>query len=248
MLSGGHNEIFALFHDIGAARLRGVVHAGASVEQQLRAIKEWPSLFPELDAEVAHELEAEADRKRKIVDQLGPSARDAITGALGESAWEVELRDLPPDDARSELIIRFVRKLIASGARYVQVLPMRGEGGGHKYCLVHASKSLRGYTTMKEAVSESLKKDDLSLSMRVRMRDDLRISVSEVLQFLQQRYGGQTIRWSGKKGADAGAIKRVLLEGTSLFHFQCAEIKDELRRRGWLQKLNRVEQVTVPQT
>jgi three-Cys-motif partner protein len=246
MLSGGHSEIFALFHDIGAARLRGVVHADAGVEQQLQAIKELPSLFPELDAEVAHELEAKADKKRKIVDQLGPSARDAISRALGDSSWEVELRHLSPGDARSELILRFVRKLIASGARYVQVLPMSGESGGHKYCLVHASKSLKGYTTMKEAVSESLKKDDLSLSMRDRMREDLRVPVSEILEFLQQRFRGQTIRWSGKKGADVGTIKRALLDETSMFHFQAMEIKDELRGRGWFQRLDRVEQVRVP--
>lgn len=246
MLAGGHNEIFALFHDIGAARLRGVVHADTGIEQQLQAIKKSPSLFPELDAEAAHGLEAEADRKRKVVEKLVHPARDAISRALGESSWEVELRGLSPDDARTELIIRFVRKLIASGAKYVQVLPMRGESGGHKYCLVHASKSLTGYTAMKQAVSDSLKKEDLSPSMRERMREDLRMPVSEILRMMQQRFGGETVRWSGKKGGDAGTVKRMLMEETHLFGFQCAEIKHELRGRGWLRKMNRVEQVVIP--
>jgi three-Cys-motif partner protein len=245
MLSGQHNEVFALFDDIGAARLRGVVHAGAGIEQQLQALKELPSMFPELDRQVANDLAAEADKKRRVEEQYGPAARRSISLALGDSNWEEELRDLSPDAARVELIVRFVRRLIASGAAYVQVLPMHSESGGHKYCLVHASKSLSGYMAMKEAVSESLNKNDLSPTMRHRIRVDLSIPFPEILAYLQGRFGGQSIRWSATDRNNS-TVRRALLSETALFPFQASEIKSELRARGWLLRNNRIEMCQIP--
>lgn len=245
MLVAQHNEIFALFDDIGAARLRGVVHAGAAVERQLQALRELPTMFPELDQQVANGLAAEADKKRQVAEQYGPAARSRISSALGNQSWEKELRDLSPDAARVELIVRFVRRLISSGAAYVQVLPMHSESGGHKYCLVHASKSLSGYTAMKEAVSESLNKDDLSPTMRRRMRDDLTIPESEILTFLQDRFGGQVVRWSSTD-RNSITVKRALLAETALFPFQASVIKSELRARGWLQRVNKIEMCGIP--
>lgn len=246
MLSGAHNEVFALFADIGAARLRGVVHADAGVERQLRAIREAPALFPQLDAQKESELVAKAGEKRKVVQQFGDAAKAAITSALGDSDWVQDLRDLAPTEAREELIVRFMAKLVRSGARYVQVLPMRGATGGHKYCLVHASKSLRGYTAMKEAVSESLNKTELAQDMRDRMREDLRLPVAGLLSTLQQRFRGQTVRWSGLKAKEV-TVQRMLLQETDVFPLQFKEIKAALKGCGWLQRPNKIEVCVFPE-
>ena len=245
MLVGGHNEIFALFSDIGAARLRGVVHAH-SVELELNALSSRPSLFPDLDAAEATELRAAADRQRMAREPFDEVARARITGAVGESAWVDELRGFPPTQAREQLILRFVRTMVASGAKYVQVLPMRGAKGNRKYCLVHCSKALKGYTAMKEAISESLNKADLPTVMSARMRHDLRMPVSEVLEFIQTRFGGHTVRWAPSAGTDMTTVKRTLLEETGVYPFQSKEIKEAITSRGWLKREKRIEVCVVP--
>ncbi len=120
---------------------------------------------------------------------------------------------------------------------------MRGATGIHKYCLVHASKSVKAYTTMKEAVSQSLNKTDLTDEMRERIRQDLSIPMSQVWQILLSRFGGQTVRWSDPIG---GSVRGLLLEETLVFNFQCAEIKQELRQRGVLTRMNRLEMCVFP--
>src|SRR6266550_592880 len=243
MLGGGHNEILALFSDIGAVRLRGLVHTNIDAAAQLNALRQSPSLFPELDVRATQDLEERVKRQRRWLDQLEPPARDAITNALGESNGVEDLRTLSPQEARTELIVRFVQRLIASGARHALVVPMRGATGAHKYCLVHASKSLKGYTTMKEAVSQSLNKEGLADEMRERIRQDLSIPMSQVWQILLSRFGGQTVRWSDPIG---GSVRGLLLEETLVFNFQCAEIKQELRQRGVLTRMNRLEMCVFP--
>jgi three-Cys-motif partner protein len=245
MMAGDHNEILALFSDTGAVRLRGLVHADAGFEHQINALRVSPSLFPEIDAQAAQELQGKADRKRQQLAQLSPAAQDAISSALGESNWVSELRDLNSQEARTELIVRFLKKLASSGAKYLQIVPMRGARGGHKYYLVHASKSLKGYTTMKEAVSQSLNRTDLAPIVRNRMRQDLRIPLQEVLSTVQRYFGGRTVRWSGDSGV-AESVKRFLLEDTAVFNFQCSEIKRTLKDHGWLRRIGRVEQCVLP--
>jgi three-Cys-motif partner protein len=245
MLAGDHNEILALFSDIGAVRLRGLVHADAGVEHQIEALRVSPSLFPEFDARAAQDLEVKAVRKRRQLARFGAAAREAISSALGESSWVEELRDLTSQEARTEIMIRFLRKLAASGAKYLMVVPMSGATGKHKYCLVHASKSLKGYTAMKEAVSQSLNRSDLAPDMRNRVRQDLRMPLQEVLLAVRTRFGGRTVRWSGESGV-AESVKRFLLEDTAVFNFQCSEIKRALKEHGWLRTIDRVEQCVLP--
>jgi len=243
MLKGGHNEILALFSDVGAIRLRGLAHAIADVAPQLESLRLSPSLFPEFDEQATKELERRVRRHKQWIDQLQPAARAAISNALGESNWISELRESSSEVARTELIRRFVQRLFDSGAKNVLVIPMRGATGIHKYCLVHASKSVKAYTTMKEAVSQSLNKTDLTDEMRERIRQDLSIPMSQVWQILLSRFGGQTVRWSDPIG---GSVRGLLLEETLVFNFQCAEIKQELRQRGVLTRMNRLEMCVFP--
>jgi three-Cys-motif partner protein len=246
MLGGAHNEILALFSDIGAVRLRGLVHANIDATAELDALRKSPSLFPEFDAQVAQDLEKRIGRQRQWLDLLEPAAREAISNALGESHWIDDLRDLPSQEARTELIGRFVQRLFASGAGYVLVVPMRGASGAHKYCLVHASKSLKGFTTMKEVVSQSLNKGGLTDEMRERIRADLSVSLDDLLEALRSHFSTRTIRWSDQQ-VGVESVRRFLLENTDVFNFQCDEIKRALRRRGWLTRSGRVEVCVFPQ-
>lgn len=245
MLKGGHNEILALFSDVGAIRLRGLAHATADFAPQLESLRLSPSLFPEFDEQATQELERRVRRHKQWIDQLQPAARAAISNALGESNWISELRESSSEVARTELIRRFVQRLLDSGAKNVLVIPMRGATGIHKYCLVHASKSVKAYTTMKEAVSQSLNKTDLTDEMRERIRQDLSIPMSQVWQILLSRFGGQTVRWSDAIG---GSVRGLLLEETLVFNFQCAEIKQELRQRGVLTRMNKLEMCVFPRS
>lgn len=243
MLRGEHNEVLALFSDVGAIRLRGVVHATADVEAQLENLRLSPSLFPELDEQTSQELKSSIDRHQEWIDQLQPAARAAISTALGETNWIHDLRESSTQEARTELIGRFVRRLLVSGANHALVVPMRGASGVHKYCLVHVSKSVKGYTTMKEAVSQSLNREDFVGEMRERIRQDLSVSLPQVWQVLLSRFGGQTVRWSESERV---SVRPFLLEETSVFHFQCSEIKEELRRRGCLRRVERREICVFP--
>jgi three-Cys-motif partner protein len=245
MLKGDHNEILALFSDVGAIRLRGLVHSTADVAPQLESLRLSPSLFPELDEQATQELERKAKRHKQWIDQLQPAARAAISNALGESNWINELRASLSEEARTELIRRFVQRLLDSGAKHVLVIPMRGATGIRKYCLVHASKSVKAYTTMKEAVSQNLNKSDVPDEMRERIRRDLTVPMSQVWQLLLSRFGGQTVRWSDPIG---GSVRGLLLEETVAFNFQCPEIKEELRQRGLLRRMNRLEMCVFPRT
>jgi three-Cys-motif partner protein len=247
MLAGPQNEIFALFSDMGAARLRGVVHASdEDLESQLANLHWNPSLFPEMDVVDERGIYAEEGRRQEARDRTEPAARGAITRALGDDSWVTELAELDSDAVREELLKRFVAKLIDSGALYVQVIPMRDSAGYRKYCLVHASKSRKAWTTMKTAVSEGLNRPDLSEVMRDRIRQDLRQPIDLVIGWLTKRFGGQEVHWTSKKGADEGTVKRSLLDETVVFDFQCSEIKDELRAHGWLARRRAGEFCTLP--
>ena len=149
-------------------------------------------------------------------------------------------------DAQDELLRRFCGKLVASGARYVQVIPMRDAAGNHKYCLVHASRRRSGWLAMKEAVSGGLNREEFAELMRTRIKDDLRVGAATIIRHLVDRFAGQTVRWSGEKSKADGSLRQFLLQETAVFDFQCPEIQRDLKARGWLTYSNRVPMCAIP--
>lgn len=248
MLRGPQNEIFALFADMGAARLRGVVHAkDDDLVEQLLEIQQSPSLFPEMDRADQQGVRAEEERRGAARERTEPAARDAITRALGEDSWIDDLAEMDSQEAQAELLNRFVKQLQVSGAEFVQVIPMRDATGHRKYCLVHASKSRKAWTTMKTAVSSGLGSPELAEGMRDRIRADLTPPVENIIAWLAKRFGGQEVRWTGEKGKDSGTVKRVLLDETVVFDFQCNAVKDALKARKWLvRRSNKREYCVFP--
>jgi len=229
MLHGPSNEIFALFADIGAVRLRGVVHGTDQNEQRIRDVLQAPSIFEEWDQAEIAELKAESAAKAAWRERFAPGAEAAITDALGDDSWIAALAGMTPDEARQELLLRFGLKLRQAGAAHLLYIPIRDAKGVHKHFLIYATKSRMGLRAMKDAVSEGLNRKDLAPVMRDRIRDDLRVPLHAVLDQLSAKFAGQTVRWTDKKGKDAGTVRGYLLAETDVFTFQCPDIHDALK-------------------
>lgn len=227
-LAGPQNEIFALFADMGAGRLHGLVTADTSdINGQIRRLRENPSLFPEIDAEVEAQLAAEAEAYRAALDLSQPASKAHLTRALGGVEWEAELRDARPEVRPSIFLQLFIKRLIGSGARYVLTLPMRNDRGQRVYSLVHASKSAEGFCAMKEAISDGLKKELLPPDVSARIREDLSVSVGEIADRLYRAHAGTELSWTK-------AVQPAVLRGTGLFNFQLPDLRSEFVARGWI--------------
>jgi len=234
MLAGGHNEIFALFSDIGAVRLRGVVHGQDRNEAKIHSLLQNRSLFPDMIEEEVAGLREESARKAEARATFAPAAKQAISDALGDDSWEIDLADVPAEEAREQIVLRFAGKMVAAGALYWNIIPIRDAGGAYKYLLMHFTKSVSGYTTMKESVEAALNRNDLSETMRDSIREDLRLSVPYILGRLRGEFSGRTVRWSDSKDNGARTVRSFLLEETDTFPFQCKEIQRILRADGIL--------------
>lgn len=243
MLAGPQSEVFALFHDLGALRLRGILHAGSDMADQIVAIKSQPSLFADEAAQIAT-IVAKEDQRQVYIDRNEPSARRNISRALGSEDWIEDLKHMENEAAREELVFRFIRALLDAGGQNAVLLPMRNATGTHKYCLVHVSKSTVGYVTMKEAISAGLNEESLAEDMREAMKNDLRVSLAEVMQLLQLTFGGRLVRWP--RDRDEESIQWWLLSHTDVFPFQMAEIKETLKERGWIRRVDRREFCEIP--
>ncbi len=244
MLSGPQNEIFALFHDMGALRLRGILHAESDLNEQIARIRSQPSLFADEDAVIAHVV-AKEGRRQFFLDRNEPAARRNISRALGDESWIEELEGIPNDEAREILLVKFIAALLRAGGANAVILPMRGASGEHKYCLVHVSKSKAGYVAMKEAISEGLNDPAFPGEMRDAMKRDLRLSMPTLLADLQRKFGGQTVRWT--RDPKEVNVQWWLVADTDLFPFQLAELKLELEALKWIRRLPRREYCVMPQ-
>lgn len=236
-LSGPHNEIFALFADMGASRLHGLVTADSpDVEGQLRALESHPSLFPELDAEAAARIAAAAEEKAHALDMSRPAAREHVSRALGNDAWVEHLAQIDAKDRPTAFVRMFIQRLVQDGAVYVLAIPMRNRDGRRVYTLVHASKSAKGFTAMKEAVSSGLRKETLPENVRRMIREDLAQPVENIAAQLRTAFAEQVVSWTGDVGP---TVRGYVLERTGMFDFQLDELKDTLSNEGILRRISR---------
>jgi three-Cys-motif partner protein len=230
LLAGPSNEMFVLFADIGAVRLRGVVHAGdKDLKQSLERLTQ-PDLFPGQVADAKAAIAEEQAQRHQRRAATAKAAVTKLTQALGDEGWMDQLKHAESPEAREEMLLMFAKALLNAGGQHVHLIPMRDAAGVHKHFLVHVSKSIKGWITMKEAVSSALESDELSPIMRERIKDDLRIDVAS--RQMRGEFSGQTVRWTD-------TAKRFLLERTGAFHFQINEIKNELKAEGILKKEGR---------
>jgi three-Cys-motif partner protein len=238
LLKGPQNEIFALFADMGATRLHGLVVASRSdVDGQIARLREQATLFPELDAEREQAVrDAAAQRNQALDVSQGPS-REYLVRAVGDDGVIAEMEALPPEERPDAFVGAFIKALLRAGARYVLTIPMRNAQAQRVYTLVHASKSAKGFAAMKEAVSAGLDNEELPAEMRERMRGDLAVPMDAVLQHLGTHFAGRVdVPWTAGKGQEPGTVRCHLLEETSVFHFQLPAVRDALEAGGILRK------------
>lgn len=242
-LDGPHNEIFALFADIGANRLHGLVTAQrADAAEEIAAIKTRPSLFPELDDADIAAVERAAAKTNDALDASIPASRKHLTRALGSAEWVEELLATQARERPDAFLRLFRRALLGAGAQHILNVPMRNEDGHRVYSLVHASKSAAGFVTMKECVSTGLGKSELPREVTERIRTDLSIDIADLVETLRGRLQGQTVPWA----AENNGLFALLLRTTALFNFQRKELKDALTEAGILRRENRKEICTFP--
>jgi three-Cys-motif partner protein len=240
---GPRNEIFALFADIGAIRLHGLVTAGrADATSRVEAILASPGLFPDLDAAEIASAQAAATRVNEALDASAPASRAHLTRALGSDQWVTEVGRAPASERPNVFLRLFREALIAGGARNILTVPMRNDLGRHVYALVHASKSIAGLIAMKESVSTGLRSHLLSEPARAAMRRDLAVDIPSLVDVIQRQLASLTVFWAEKNTG----LRDLLLAHTGLFQFQMDEMKAELRQRGILRRIERKEVCTFP--
>ena len=64
------------------------------------------------------------------------------------------------------------------------------------------------------------------------------------MQLLQLTFGGKLVRWP--RDRDEESIQWWLLSRTDVFPFQMAEIKEALKERGWIRRVDRREFCDIP--
>ena len=230
LLSGPCDEMFVLFHEMGAGRLHGVVLARADdIEGQVRDLRATPSLFAEWDDDAERVIRERAAERAEALDLTRPGSRDALRRALGDIDLESELERIPVSDRPDAFLRLFIRRLIDSGAGYVLTLPMRDDDGHRVYSLVYASKSAKGFVTMKEAITTSLNSNVLAAEVCEMIRDDLRVSIPQLVDDLARRFAGRELRWTGD-----GGLQSFVLQNTALFHFQKPELLEALTSAGYV--------------
>lgn len=243
-LEGPHNEIFALFSDLGACRLYGLLTAERrDSEREREAILARPSLFPDMDEMEAERAAAGAEAANNALDASVPASRTHLTRALGNEQWVDTLATTPPAQRADRFVELFREAMIAAGARFVLSLPMRNENGRRVYSLVHAARSAAAFVTMKECISTGLNKTSLRGTIVQRMREDLSVDLPHLISQLRRRFAGESVPWAGNDG-----LRERLLRETPLFHFQCDALKRQLKDAVILQRIDRKEICVFPIT
>lgn len=234
MLAGAQNEMFVLFADMGAGRLHGAVIAeAANLDEQVQQLHEDLAFFPEMRAAEEAALRASAAESAEALDFTQSASREHLSRALGDE-WQRELERMSLLQRPDAFLRIFNRVLVEAGARRVLTLPVRDETGRRVYSLVYATKSLTGFVTMKEAIVTGLGHEELPPGVCQMIRDDLRISVAEMVGRLENLFAGRKERWTAARGERVFSIRRWVLENTAMVPFQCDELKAALKARGYL--------------
>ena len=231
-------EMFVLFSDLGANRLHGVVTASTEdVEAQIERLNGDRPMLPLPEFEAIAKAEADAMRvaarvRAEALDLTRPASYEYLVRALGNDEWVRALENVLAPDLPDAFLALFLRRLIEAGAEHLLTVPMRNIEGRYVYSLVHASRSLTGFTVMKESVSTGLRSGALPEDVCFQIRRDLEVPMDGILELLDQTYAGQTVRWTLPKDADGDCVRRFVLQNTPMFDFQLDDLKVALVRRG----------------
>lgn len=237
LLAGGQKEVLVLFADIGAVRLAGKARAGAKDEEtELEVARSAvpDNLFGE--AETASEIEAAVAAKRRELagHKSNPNADEIMNRAFGGDWWK-PIIDATPEDRRREKFVELYeeRVLKQSGATHCLHYRVRTPDGKHKYFLIHASKDVRAFAVMKDAMHRTRSQALRASANRPALIDpsdagDIESDIRLIGDAVVRHFSGQRgVRWTGARGS----VQQFVLENTPLWMHERDALKAELTRR-----------------
>ena len=231
-LTGAKNEALLLFADQAALRHFGAIIAEETrAERRHRLAADPLPLFPTLVAAGIHDLANAATESREALEITRENALRIMNSAFGDENWLAQIELVPQHLRRRELINLYSSRLRSWGATHTLRVPIADSSGTHAYTLIHASKSSKAYTTMKEAVSNALDHSPLPASVVDRMRELVRCGLDVLETEVRRKFAGRTVRWSEHpQDRNAKCVRKIVLEESEAYPFELDELKSHLRR------------------
>lgn len=154
-----------------------------------------------------------------------PEFEAHLDAMFGEEAWRA-LRTAAGPHRKQLLVDYFKSRLVAAGARYVQVFEMRNRSNASDYFLFFATKNLRGVEVMKEAMWAVDRSGQFVFSDYTYSLGPMLIEPTADYAFLQrqirERFDTTRVR--------VGEIKEFVLTETSFFRFKAEALRPMMAR------------------
>lgn len=249
ILSGPRTEVLLLFSDEGAVRLAGKADARVPTREELlaqRSRNSAPSVFGEaFDAQMAEEERAAVERVL-AGHQSNARANEILRTAFGGDQWRDVVTRTPPEGRREAFVSLYEEVLRTAGATHVLRFAVSTELGRHKYTLVHASKNVRAFAAMKDAMHRTLRQRPAPTAVPMLFEVETATdegplfasaltSVSEIADQVARHFAGRTVRWSVPKYNNE-SVQNYARDETPLFKHEYPAFEQELKRRGYADK------------
>jgi three-Cys-motif partner protein len=222
ILDRPHGEVFVLFADQACLR-----HFGAASAAEAAAAPPMPDLFSALDDAVPS-IKGEATKSSEALALTGKNAEEILDAAFGGLPWRERIAAVPQSARRAEFVALYKEFLRDCDAPYVLPIPMRNTENQHVYYLIHASRSVHGYVTMKEAVSSALGRSQLGEHATNTMRFAIRSNLPAVVRDILTRFTGRTVPWT-TAGPEGGPLRDYVLQQTPVFPHEVPALHELLK-------------------
>lgn len=230
-LTPERNEALLLFADQAALRHFGAVQSlETEAVRALRRHEANPGLFADLFA-TEHQQLAHRARRSQAAQEVGRKrSKEILDDAFGDMDWQRAMDQTPKHLQRRKFLELYQDFLRSCGAYHTLEIPILNADGGHVYFLLHASKSLKGYRTMKESVDHALRKSPLPPEVVDGMKELLRSDLASIERQLREHFAGKTVRWAkDKDDSERPSLKEYVLERTAAHPFELKELQERLR-------------------
>ena len=214
-LAGPRNEIFLLFAGPAIRRHFGSYAAAQPVESPQE------TLFADLSPELTVVTEPSDYVLRGA--EVSEAIMDAAFGGLN---WKA-IGELPKERRLQEAVALYAQLLTSFGAKRVLPMPIHDHRGHFKYHLIFATKSVRGYTVMKEAMQKGLEKG--LVGSEPGMLLGMSVPIREITKAVITHFAGRTeVPWSAEKGSKGETVRSFALEDTPAMHDHLKALRREL--------------------
>lgn len=216
-------EVLILFHDQACLR-----HFGAAASVAAAILPVEPDLFSGIPDEPKAPTAAEA-RSMAARTITAERAEEILDGAFGSLDWRATIAAASAGGRRSAFLQLYEEFLLSAGAAHVLSIPMRNDANQHVYHLIHASRSVHGYVTMKEAVSTALNKTDLPTPATSTMRFAISSNLKRIADEILREFAGKTVPWTTANEEGFGPLRDHVLQSTDAFPHDLKELQQLLK-------------------